>query len=109
MKFYYENSCGDKGYFSEDNLVKAIYTAWNIEADLYLLSQNFNRKNQKYPQEDRENCTLVFCPVEGNEFNCELLEPYGYKMEDGEELRDIIEIKTGKVVKYDWSEVKQLI
>lgn len=109
MKFYYENYMGDSGYFTEDNLVKAIYTAWNIEADLYLLSKNFNKKKQKYPQQDKDNCTLIFCSVEGNEFNSDILKSFGYRMEDGEESRDIIEISTGKVVKYDWSEVKQLI
>ena len=109
MKFYYENCMGDKGYFTENNLVKAIYTAWNIEADLYLLSKDFNKKKQKYPQQDSKNCKLVFCSVEGNEFNNDLLKDYGYKMEDGEELRDIIEISSGNVVKYDWSEVKQLV
>ncbi|WP_279286572.1 hypothetical protein [Clostridium botulinum] len=36
MEFYYENSMGDHGTFSENNLVKAIYIAWNVEADLYL-------------------------------------------------------------------------
>lgn len=109
MKFYYENYMGDKGYFYEKDLVKAIYTAWNIEADLYLLSKNFNKKNQQYPQQDRENCKLVFCSVEGIEFNSDVLEPFGYRMEDGEELRDIIEISTGNVIRYDWSEVQQLI
>lgn len=109
MKFYYENCMGDCGYFSENDLVKAIYTAWNIDADLYLLSKNFNRKNQQYPQQDRENCTLVFCPVEGNELNNQLLEPFGYMMEDGDEFREIINIKTRQVERYDWSEVKRLI
>lgn len=28
MKFYYENNLGDSGYFTEKDLVKAIYTAW---------------------------------------------------------------------------------
>lgn len=35
-----------------------------------------------------------------------LLEPYGYKMEGREPEREIIDIKTNKVIKYDWSEVK---
>jgi hypothetical protein len=46
---------------------------------------------------------------DGRGFNSELLEKFGYKMEDGDLYREIIEIKTGKVVKYDWSEVEQLI
>ena len=90
MKFYYENITGDYGTFKENNIVKAIYTAWNIEADLYL---------------DDE---LIFASREDNEFNSEILKPYGYKMIDGEEYREIVEIKTGKIIGYDWSEVKQL-
>lgn len=90
MKFYYDNIMGDYGTFKENDIVKAIYTAWNIEADLYL---------------DDE---LIFAPREDNEFNSEILKPYGYKMIDGEEYREIVEIKTGKIISYDWSEVKQL-
>lgn len=95
MEFYYENSCGDKGVFTEKCLVKAIYTAWNIEADLYLWVDN--------------NWQIVFCPTEGNEFNCDLLENHGYEMIDGEIYREIIDIKTKEIIRYDWSEVKQLI
>lgn len=95
MKFYYENHCGDTGYFEEKNLVKAIYTAWNIEADLYIV-------------EDKKE-ELIFSPIESNEFNSDILKEYGYKMEDGEEYREIIEIATGKIIKYDWGEVIQLV
>ena len=95
MKFYYENNLGDKGCFTEDNLVKAIYTAWNIEADLYVC--------------EGDNFQIIFSPHDDNEFNSELLEPYGYKMIDGEKYRDILEIKTDKIIRYDWDEVKQLI
>ena len=91
MEFYYENAMGDNGTFKENNIVKAIYTAWNVEADLYLDNQ------------------LIFAPKEDNEFNSELLYPYSYKMIDAEEYREIVEITTGKTVKYDWSEVKQLV
>lgn len=94
MKFYYENSVGDTGTFSSSNLVKAVYTAWNIEADLYLWKDN--------------DWQIIFCPMESNDFNSELLKEYGYKMIDGEKYREITEIKTGKIIRYDWSEVKQL-
>lgn len=107
MRFYYENAVRDKGYFSENDLVKAIFTAWNIEADLYLLNdgiKNINPKESFFKQ-----VKLIFSPYEENEFNTELLEPYGYKMEDREPEREIIDIRTNEVVKYDWSEVKQLI
>lgn len=96
MKFYYENNVGDNGNFKENDIVKAIYTAWNIEADLYLTTEN-------------GSCKLVFSPYEDNEFNSELLNEFGYYMEDGEKYRDIKDIKTNEIKKYDWSEVKQLV
>jgi hypothetical protein len=95
MYFYYENNVGDVGTFEEDNIVKAIYTAWNIEANLYLYVN--------------ENWQIIFAPWESNEYNSELLESYGYKMIDADKYREIVETKTGKVIKYDWSEVKQLV
>jgi hypothetical protein len=107
MRFYYNNGMGDEGYFSERNLVKAIYTAWNIEADLYLLNDGLKKISDfslLY-----EESKLIFSPYEGNEFNSELLEEFGYKMVDGDEYREIIEVKTGKIIKYDWSEVRQLV
>lgn len=94
MKFFYENDCGDRGTFTEANLVKAIYTAWNIEADLYSWVDG--------------DWQIIFCPTESNDFNCELLESYGYKMIDGEKYREIIDIKTNAIIRYDWSEVRQL-
>ena len=97
MNFYYENNMGDSGYFIEDNLPKAIYTSWNIEANLYILDEEANQEK------------LVFAPYEPNEFNSDILKEYGYRMEDGEEYREIIDIKTGNVVRYDWDEVKQLV
>lgn len=107
MRFYYENTMCDIGYFSENDLVKAIYTAWNIDANLYLLNDGIKKinKNESFYKQAK----LIFAPYEENEFNTELLEPYGYKMEDREPEREIIDIKTNKVIKYDWSEVKQLI
>ena len=97
MKFYYENYIGDSGYFIEDNLPKAIYTSWNIESNLYILDEENNQEK------------LVFAPYEPNEFNSDILKEYGYRMEDGEEYREIIDIKTGNVVRYDWDEVEQLV
>ncbi|CAG7840061.1 hypothetical protein CLOHAE12215_01477 [Clostridium haemolyticum] len=95
MKFYYENNMGDTGVFQEDNIVKAIYTAWNIEAKLYIYTD--------------DNWQMIFAPHEDNEYNSELLEEYGYKMADGDKHRQIIDITSNKIVKYDWSEVRQLV
>lgn len=107
MRFYYENNIGDSGYFSEKNLVKAIYTAWNIEATLYLLNDGV--KKIDWNKRHGYQCKVIFSPYDDNEFNSDVLKEFGYKMEDGKEYREIIEIKTGKVVKYDWSEVKDLV
>lgn len=109
MKFYYENGMGDIGFFSEKNLIKAIYTAWNIEADLYLvLDKNIKKiKDIKFPR--RNQLKLIFAPLDGNELNSDLLKEYGYYMIDGEEEREIKNIRTNEIAKFDWSEVKQLI
>jgi hypothetical protein len=107
VRFFYQNGMGYEGYFSESNIPKAIYASWNIEADLYLLQKGVRKLNPKGSFFDQ--ATLIFAPYEENELNTELLEPYGYKMEDVGEYREIIDIKTNEVVKYDWSEVKQLI
>jgi hypothetical protein len=107
MRFYYQNGMGDSGHFSEKDLVKAIYTAWNIEAELYLLNDGVKKVNSH--QSFSGQCKIVFSPLDDNEFNSEVLKEFGYKMEDGEEFREIIEIKTGKVIRHDWSEVKQLV
>lgn len=110
MRFYYENSAGDSGYFSENNFVKAIYTAWNIEAELWLLNDGLKKIDWKDKSGSfTKQAKIIFAPYEGNEFNSDVLEEFGYKMEDGEKYREIIEIASGKVIKYDWSEVKQLI
>lgn len=107
MRFYYENGMGDSGYFSEDNLVKAIYTAWNIEADLWLLNDGLKKINEHELRS--KQAKIVLAPYEGNEFNSDILKPFGYKMEDREEYREIIDIKTNNIIKYHWSEVKQLV
>ena len=97
MNFYYENYVGDNGYFQEDNLARAIFSAWNIESNLYILDEETNQEK------------LVFAPYEDNEFNSDLLEEYGYNMIDGDEYREIVDVRTGDVVRYDWNEVIDLI
>jgi hypothetical protein len=86
---------GDYGMFNEKKIVKAIYTAWNIGANLYIYTDG--------------NWQIIFEPYQDNEYNSNLLKDYGYKMIDGKKSREIVNIKTNKVVKYKWSEVQQLI
>jgi len=107
MRFFYENNCGDTGYFSEKDLIKAIYTAWNIEADLYLLNDGLNKidKNIKF----RDQVKIVLAPYEDNDFNSEILKPFGYYMIDGNLEREIRQLDDDKWVRYKWSEVKSLV
>ena len=107
MRFYYQNGMGDTGYFSEDNLIRAIYSSWNIESELYLLNKGVKKIN--WNEKLLDQLKIKFSPMDDNELNSELLEKYGYKMEDGEEYREIINIKTGEIVKYEWSDVIQLV
>jgi hypothetical protein len=107
MRFYYQNSIGDAGYFFENDLIKAIYTAWNVESELYLLTNGADRIN--WQETLSEQCKIVFIPWENNEYNSEKLKEFGYKIVDLGNEREIVDINTGKVIKYDWSEVKQLI
>jgi len=107
MRFYYQNGMGDTGYFSENNLIRAIYSSWNIESELYLLNKGVKKIN--WNEKLLDQAKIIFSPMDDNELNSELLEKYGYKMEDGEEYREIINIKTGEIVKYEWSDVIQLV
>lgn len=45
MKFYYENSMGNSGYFEENDLIEAIYMSWNIEATLHLIKNEENAQS----------------------------------------------------------------
>ena len=107
MRFYWQSGyCGDWGLFSEKNLIKAIYSAWNIESELFIVPNGTKPKdieNMNY-----SDMKLIFAPFEDNEFNSDILKEYGYKMIDGIEEREIVSIEDGSTVKYNWSEVKQL-
>jgi hypothetical protein len=88
-------------------LIKAIYTASNIEADLWLLNDGVKKLN---PNESVYNQgKLVFAPYESNGFNSDILKAYGYYVIDGKEEREIHKISDGSIVKYEYSEVKQLL
>ena len=107
MRFYYQNGMGDTGCFSEDNLIRAIYSSWNIESELYLLNKGVKKIN--WNEKLLDQAKIIFSPMDDNELNSELLEEYGYKMEDREEYREIIDIKTGEIVKYEWNDIVQLV
>ena len=80
MNFFYYNNMGDNGYFEEDNLIRAIYSCWNIEESLYLLNGSL-----KFIDDNKlltEQAKLIFAPFADNEFNSDLLLDFGYKMID---------------------------
>lgn len=105
MKFYYDNFVGNIGCFSEDDLIRAIYSAWNIEADLYLL-ENSNCTRMKGVE--KGDYKLIFSPHESNEYNSELLESFGYYMKSIGKYREIVRISDNKVCRYEWKDVKRL-
>ena len=107
MRFYYQNGMGDSGYFSKNNLIRALFSAWNIESELYLLNKGIKKINWNEKLSDQAK--IIFSPMDDNEFNSDVLRDYGYKMEDREEERKIIDIKTGEIVKYELSDVIQLV
>lgn len=104
MRFYYENGLGDKGYFSEKDLIKAVYTAWNIEADLWLLNDGVKKLDKNGYAGNQGK--LIFASTDGCELNSDLLGKFGYYMTEDCEIK---RISDDVEVKYDWSEVKQLI
>ena len=58
IRFYYENCMGDSGYFTErkDNIVNAIYSAWNIEAILYIAEKIKDNKKKEAAEKLMEPC-----------------------------------------------------
>lgn len=88
IRFYYENSCGDSGCFTlkKSEIPRAIMSAWNIEAHLYIIDSYTWDKKPK-------DLTLVFSPIEDNEANNDFLKQFGLYIKDGEEYRELHYIK----------------
>lgn len=87
IRFYYENYCGDFGYFTlkKADVPRAIMSAWNIEASLSIVIE----KVGKY----QEMCKLIFSPDEDNDVNNEWLKEYGLYLKNGEKYRELHYIK----------------
>jgi len=109
MRFYYENSSGDNGVFSEKDLIKAIYSVWNIEGTLYKIPLKTTLRQINDYQGYKILNDVIFSSWDDNELNNELLKEYGYYMIDGEVEREIRKIEDNSLVEYDWSEVRDLI
>lgn len=79
----------DEGAFyiiPKENVVDAIYFAWNYEFDVY----------------ERESGGKIFSGQLDDEENSEMLEPYGLRVIEGEKERQLQNIETGEIYKADW-------
>lgn len=69
-----------------NDIVEAIYIAWNYEFDVYEVAT--------------EN--IIFSGREDNEVNSEWLEPYGIRLIDTGKYRRLQNIETGEIYKATW-------
>ena len=79
----------DEGAFKllpTNNIVEAIYTAWNYEFPVYEADTEY----------------IIFSGMESNEVNSEWLEPYGLKLIDTEFERKLQNIETGEIYSAEW-------
>ncbi|AHN66591.1 hypothetical protein Bcp1_116 [Bacillus phage Bcp1] len=79
----------DEGCFyiiPKNNIVDAIHYAWNYEFDVY----------------DRETGELIFSGQEDDDFNSEMLEPYGIRLIENGTHRCLQTIETGEIHLAEW-------
>ncbi|HDR3899167.1 TPA: hypothetical protein QCO88_001672 [Bacillus cereus] len=79
----------DEGCFCvipKENVVEAIYYAWNYEFDVYEI----------------ESGEMIFSGRLDNEDNSEMLKKYGLSVIDGEKYRNLQNIETGEIYKASW-------
>ncbi|PGE59256.1 hypothetical protein COM65_19200 [Bacillus wiedmannii] len=69
-----------------ENVVEAIYFAWNYEFDVYEIDSG----------------EMIFSGQLDNEDNSEMLEKYGLRVIDGENYRNLQNIETGEIYKASW-------
>ena len=69
-----------------NDIVDAIYTAWNYEFEVYeVLTDN-----------------IIFCPHEDNETNSDWLAPYAVRLINHNGYRKLQNIKTGEIYNAPW-------
>ncbi|SEU09935.1 hypothetical protein SAMN05443270_3140 [Lacrimispora sphenoides] len=111
MRFYYENNMGDSGFFTlkKSEIVKAIQSAWNIEANLYMVPSGTNNKNL-LNQFIHGNIKPILLPDEDNEVINDYLEEFGLYLIDGDEYRELRYIKSGELAidPNDYSDILRL-
>ncbi len=84
----YDWDGGEFRLLPSNDIVEAIYTAWNYEFDVY----------------EAETEELIFSGHEDNETNSEWLEPYGIRVIDGDKYRHLQNIVTEEIYKADWQD-----
>lgn len=89
MKHKFKMYDWDEGCYyiiPKENIVDAIHYAWNYEFDVY----------------DRESGELIFSGQEDDDFNSEMLEPYGVRVIETEKHRCLQTIETGEIHLAEW-------
>lgn len=111
MRFYYENNMGDSGFFTlkKSEIIKAIQSAWNIEANLYIVPSGTNNRNLLNHLIHR-NMIPVLLPDEENDVNNDYLKEFGIYLVDGEEYRELHYITSGELAidPSDYSDILKL-
>jgi hypothetical protein len=79
---------GEYKKIPSNDVVEAIYIAWNYEFDVYM--------------NEGEEKRLIFSGHEDNESNSEMLKPYGIRLIDHKGERKLQNIETGEIYKADW-------
>lgn len=110
MRYYIEGN----GYyllFSDKSLLRALFSAWNYEANLWIVPPKTTMR-----QVDNEFTSLdtnwIFSP---GDIHCNGLEEYGYRITTDEEADELykgenklIEIKTGEILDSDDFDLREL-
>lgn len=89
-RYYIQNNLGDEMHYQTNNIVDAIYTAWNIEGCLWLGN------------------ILVFDPFEDNENLSDMLKGWGLRVIDRNGLRKLQDVATGIIFDAPWEKNKQI-
>lgn len=95
MKFRIADKWGEINTVVKWNVVKTIHSAWNYEADVYVINEDGT--------ED-----MIFHGWEDNETLSEWLEPYDLRVIDHGKNRYIQSISTGEIHVADWQKKIEL-
>ena len=77
---------GKMKFLPSNNIVEAIYMAWNYEFDVYEVATE----------------GMIFSGKEDNETNSEMLESYGVRLIDDGDHRKLQSVFTGEIYSAEW-------